>query len=141
MTNIQQEALGEKLSGVSLGVSADELQTKKFQEEKQAREKGLPSKIETTLDCCADFALYPLGTTIPFSSYIDEVERVLKQCGLEYKVHEHGTTMKGDTMAIMYAVKSCHEAAHALGTCRVVSNVRIDTGKENYRSTPSVHQT
>ncbi|KAF9980920.1 hypothetical protein BGZ75_007811, partial [Mortierella antarctica] len=140
VTDIQQETLGQKLSEVSLG-TPDEPQTRQSREEKQAHEERLPSKTESTLECCADFALYPLGTTIPFSTYIDEVEKVLKHCGLEYKVHKHGTTMKGDTMAIMYAIKSCHEAAHALGSSRIVSNVRIDTGRENYKMTPPTRQT
>ncbi|KAG9320592.1 hypothetical protein KVV02_006932 [Mortierella alpina] len=140
VADIQQDALGQKLSEVSLG-TADEPQTRQSREEKQAHEEGLPSKTESTLECCADFALYPLDTTIPFSTYIDEVEKVLKHCGLEYKVNEHGTTMKGDTMAIMYAIKSSHEAAHALGSSRIVSNVRINTGRENYKMTPPTRQT
>lgn len=74
----EHEALGQKLSGVSLGTS-DTQQTS--QQPQEAREEMLPRKSESTLECCADFALYPLGTTIPFVSFIDEVERVLKKCG------------------------------------------------------------
>ncbi|CAO3567292.1 unnamed protein product [Mortierella alpina] len=128
-------ALSQKLSGTSLEPNTEQ-QTRQAQEEKeQSREEGLPRSTESTLQCCADFALYPLGTSLPFSSFIEQVERVLKQSGLEYNVHEHGTVMKGDTMAIMRAIKSCHEAAHAMASCRIVSNVRIDTGKENYKLT------
>ncbi len=83
VTDIEHEALGQKLSADSLE-AADEQQTRQAQEEKQAHEERLPSKTESTLECCADFALYPLGTTIPFSNYIDEVEKVLKQSGKLY---------------------------------------------------------
>ncbi|KAF9955869.1 hypothetical protein BGZ72_003316 [Mortierella alpina] len=140
MNDIEHEAVLQNLSGASLE-TPDEQQTRKFQEEKRAKEEGLPSKTETTLECCADFAIYPLGTTVPFSTYIDEVEKVLKHGGLEYKVHEHGTTIKGNTMAVMYAIKNCHEAAHALGSSRIISNVRIDTGMENYKLTRSARET
>lgn len=33
------------------------------------------------LPCCIDFAVYPIGTTVPFSDLIDTIEEVLKKCG------------------------------------------------------------
>ncbi|KAF9943733.1 hypothetical protein BGZ70_005500, partial [Mortierella alpina] len=80
MSDIEHEAaLSQKLSGTSLE-SKNEQQNRQAQEEKTSREEGLPSKTESTLECCADFALYPLGTSLPFSSFIEQVEKVLKQC-------------------------------------------------------------
>lgn len=36
---------------------------------------------EVDLPCCIDFAVYPIGTTVPFSDLIDAIEEVLKKCG------------------------------------------------------------
>ncbi|KAI8362475.1 hypothetical protein B0O80DRAFT_421985 [Mortierella sp. GBAus27b] len=83
---------------------------------------------ETPLPCSADFAIYPLGSTVPFSKYIAKVEEILKQLELKYKVHEQGTMIHGEMMAVMHAVKCSHNAVHAMGCPRIVSNIRVDTG-------------
>lgn len=36
---------------------------------------------ETPLACCVDFAIYPLGTSTPYSKFIARVEEILKQLG------------------------------------------------------------
>ncbi|KAG0036704.1 hypothetical protein BGZ82_003828 [Podila clonocystis] len=82
---------------------------------------------ENSLPCCADFAVYPIGTTVPFPDLIDAIEQVLKKCGIEYVVHEQGTVMHGDMMALMHAIKSCHQALLAIGCPQVISNIRVDT--------------
>jgi hypothetical protein len=74
-------SLGENLSGVTLGDSSEEKITETRIGE-QKRTEGLPSKEESTIRCLADFAVYPLGTTVPFQKHIDEVEKVLKRCGM-----------------------------------------------------------
>ncbi|KAF9142100.1 hypothetical protein BG015_001045 [Linnemannia schmuckeri] len=128
--------LGEKLSGATLGGD------KSSQEKTAPRTTGtpgLPSKEEAVVHCLADFAVYPMGTTASFQKHIDEVEKVLKRCGVDYKVHAQCTTMEGEMGAIMYAIKSCHEALHAMGCPRIASNIRIDTGAGNYRQLPPEH--
>ncbi|KAF9139175.1 hypothetical protein BGX30_008283 [Mortierella sp. GBA39] len=122
--------LGEMLSGASLG--NDNPSKEKIATETTGTH-GLPSKEEATLHCLADFTIYPMGTTASFQKHIDEVEKVLKRCGIDYKVHAQCTTMEGEMGAIMYAIKSCHQALHAMGCPRIASNVRFDTGAENYR--------
>ncbi|KAG9070067.1 hypothetical protein KI688_009398 [Linnemannia hyalina] len=143
--------LGEKLSGTTLGYdnSSKEISTD------TTSTHGLPSKEEVTVRCLVDFAIYPMGTTASFQKHIDEVEKVLKRCatvslsfflsrslflslcsGIDYKVHAQCTTMEGEMGAIMYAIKSCHEALHAMGCPRIASNVRFDTSAENYRQFP-----
>ncbi|KAG0323152.1 hypothetical protein BGZ97_012869 [Linnemannia gamsii] len=70
---------------------------------------------------------------------LGEVEKVLKRCGIDYRVHAQCTTMEGEMGAIMYALKACHEALHAMGCPRIESNVRFGTGAENYRQLPLEH--
>lgn len=170
--------LGEKLSGTTLG--GDNSSKEKTATDTTAFH-GLPSKEEATVRCLADFAIYPMGTTASFQKHIDEVESVLKRCGMsiffllrslllvvrhlwptvcwcchrllswytstltnknnyflafvcsssfpffalrsgvDYKIHAQCTTMEGEMGAIMYAVKSCHEALHAMGCPRIAS--------------------
>ncbi|KAG0079454.1 hypothetical protein BGZ93_006474 [Podila epicladia] len=80
-----------------------------------------------TLPCCADFAVYPIGTTVPFSDLIDVIEQVLKKCNIEYSIHEQGTVMHGEMTALMHAIKTCHQALLAMGCPHVISNIRVDT--------------
>ncbi|KAF9374358.1 hypothetical protein CPB97_012144 [Podila verticillata] len=82
---------------------------------------------EVGLPCCIDFAVYPIGTTVPFSDLIDAIEEVLKKCGIEYAIHETGTIMHGEMMVLMHAIKSCHQALLAMGCPQVVSNIRVNT--------------
>ncbi|KAG0377915.1 hypothetical protein BGX24_005202 [Mortierella sp. AD032] len=144
LTHNEEEtsSLGEKLSGIALS-SLQEKATRTGIDEKRSgatldtlQTSNTPGKIESTVHCLADFAIYPLGTTASFQKYIDEVEKVLKRCGIKYKVHPQCTTMEGDMGAIMYALKSCHEALHTMGCPRIATNVRFDTGAEDYRQLP-----
>ncbi|KAF9304613.1 hypothetical protein BGZ74_001053 [Mortierella antarctica] len=80
-----------------------------------------------SLPCSADFAVYPIGTTVPFSDLIDVIEKVLKKCHIEYKIHEQGTIMHGEMSALMHAIKACHQALLAMGCPQVISNIRVDT--------------
>ncbi|KAK3814102.1 MAG: YkoF-like protein [Benniella sp.] len=97
-------------------------------------EQRMRTGPETPLPCIADFAIYPIGTTIPFSQVIDKVEAILKQLGLKYNIHEQGTTIHGEMMAITHAIKCCHNAAHAMGCPRIVSNIRVDTNCDKYKA-------
>ena len=70
--------LGEKLSSATLGGNSSK---EKISTETTGTH-GLPSKEEATVRCFADFAIYPMGTTASFHKHIDEVEKVLKRCGM-----------------------------------------------------------
>ncbi|KAG0273999.1 hypothetical protein BGZ95_010190, partial [Linnemannia exigua] len=135
----ETSSLGEKLSGVSMSSSQEKTTGTVIDEKHSGATLNTspatitPGEIESTLHCFADFAIYPLGTTTSFQKYIDEVEKVLERCGIDYKVHPQCTTIEGDMGAIMYALKSCHEALHAMGCPRIATNIRFDTGAENYR--------
>ncbi|KAF9132040.1 hypothetical protein BGW39_000899 [Mortierella sp. 14UC] len=137
----ETSSLGEKLFDISLsspeklaGTGVDEKHSGSTLDAFKA--SNIPGKVEATVQCLADFAIYPLGTTASFQKHIDEVEKILKRCGVDYKVHAQCTTMEGDMGAIMYALKSCHEALHAMGCPRIASTIRFDTGAENYRQLP-----
>jgi uncharacterized protein YqgV (UPF0045/DUF77 family) len=59
----------------------------------QATKDGAIS-IATPLHCTADFCLIPIGTpTASVSKEIAEVQRLMKQSGLNYTMHSAGTTI------------------------------------------------
>lgn len=52
------------------------------------------TKLATPPACIADFCIIPLGTpTASVSKEVAQVQRLLKQCGLEYSMHSAGTTV------------------------------------------------
>jgi hypothetical protein len=65
-TDVEKERLAEKFCGASLSSTS---------------EQKMRTGPEAPLYCSVDFAIYPLGTTIPYSKYIDQVELVLKELG------------------------------------------------------------
>ncbi|KAF9142101.1 hypothetical protein BG015_001046 [Linnemannia schmuckeri] len=56
--------------------------------------------------------------------------------GVDYEIYAQYTTVIGEMGAIMYAIKACQKALHAMGCPRVASNVRFETGAEHYRLIP-----
>lgn len=78
----KMSSLGEKLSGFVLGGSSKEEEITETGTSEQKRTQVLPSKEESALRCLTDFAIYPLGTTASFQKHIDEIEKVLKRCGM-----------------------------------------------------------
>jgi hypothetical protein len=46
-----------------------------------SKDSNILGKVVATIHCLADFAIYPLGTKVPFQRHIDEIEKVLKRCG------------------------------------------------------------
>jgi hypothetical protein len=69
MSHTTANVLAEKLSGATLS---------------EQSEQRMRTGPETPLPCIADFAIYPIGTTIPFSEVIDKVEAILKQLGMSF---------------------------------------------------------
>jgi len=75
----------------------------------------------------ADISIVPLGVGVSLSKYVAACERVLRDAGLEPKVHAFGTNVEGDWDAVVGAVRRCHEAVHALGAPRVSTTMKLST--------------
>lgn len=75
----------------------------------------------------ADLCVLPLGGETSLSGYIAACQRVLREAGLEHRLHAYGTNIEGDWDAVMAAVKRCHEAVHAMGAPRVSTSLKIGT--------------
>jgi uncharacterized protein (TIGR00106 family) len=75
----------------------------------------------------ADIQIVPLGVGVSLSRYVAACERVLRDAGLEPKLHAFGTNVAGDWDAVMAAVRRCHETLHAMGAPRVSTAMKLGT--------------
>lgn len=75
----------------------------------------------------ADISIVPLGVGVSLSKYVAACERVLRDAGLEPKLHAFGTNVEGDWDAVVGAVRRCHEAVHAMGAPRVSTTMKLST--------------
>ena len=82
----------------------------------------------------ADISIVPLGVGVSLSKYIAACERVLRDAGLEPKLHAFGTEVEGDWDAVMAAVRQCHEAVHELGAPRVSATIKLSTRVDREQS-------
>ncbi|HUX59778.1 MAG TPA: MTH1187 family thiamine-binding protein [Ignavibacteriaceae bacterium] len=74
-----------------------------------------------------DFCVIPIGVGVSVSSYIAEIQKILKQSGLSYKMHAYGTNVEGEWDDVFAIVKKCHQAVHDMGAPRISTSIRIGT--------------
>lgn len=75
----------------------------------------------------ADLCVVPMGVGVSVSRYVAACERVLREAGLEYRLHAYGTNIEGDWDAVFAAIKRCHEVVHSMGSPRITSSLRFGT--------------
>ena len=75
----------------------------------------------------ADICLIPIGVGISVGKYIAECQRVLREAGLEHRLHAYGTNIEGDWDEVMAAIKRCHERVHAMGSPRISTSLKLGT--------------
>ena len=82
----------------------------------------------------ADLCVVPLGVGVSVSKYVTACERVLREAGLETKLHAYGTNVEGEWDAVFAAVKRCHEVIHEMGAPRITSTLRFGTRVDREQS-------
>jgi uncharacterized protein (TIGR00106 family) len=82
----------------------------------------------------ADISIIPLGTGTSLSPYVATCERVLREAGLEPRLHAFGTNVEGEWDVVFGALKRCHEAVHAMGAPRVHTSIRMGTRTDRDQS-------
>ena len=79
------------------------------------------------MNVIVDLCVVPLGVGVSVSNYIAACERVLKEAGLEIRLHAFGTNIEGEWDDVFAAVKRCHDVVHAMGAPRITTSIRLGT--------------
>jgi len=74
-----------------------------------------------------DLCVVPLGVGVSLSKYVAACERVLKEAGLETRLHSYGTNIEGEWDEVFGAIKRCHETVHEMGTPRITTTIKLGT--------------
>jgi uncharacterized protein (TIGR00106 family) len=82
----------------------------------------------------ADIAIIPLGVGLSLSPYVAACEKILREAGLEPRLHANGTNVEGEFDDVMAAVRRCHQVLHEMGVPRVSTNMRLGTRTDRKQS-------
>jgi uncharacterized protein (TIGR00106 family) len=75
----------------------------------------------------ADISVVPIGVGVSLSRYVAACERVLKEAGLEIRLHAYGTNIQGEWDTVFAAIKQCHQVMHEMGAPRVSTVIKVGT--------------
>ncbi len=82
----------------------------------------------------ADLCVVPIGVGVSVSTYVAACETVLKEAGLEHRLHAYGTNIEGDWDEVMAAIKRCHEVIHGMGAPRISTTLKMGTRTDRDQS-------
>ena len=74
-----------------------------------------------------DISIVPIGVGVSLSKYVAACEKVLKEAGLETRLHAYGTNIQGEWDDVFAAMRRCHEVIHEMGAPRVSSVIKVGT--------------
>ncbi len=81
-----------------------------------------------------DLCVVPLGVGVSVSKYVAACERVLKEAGLETRLHACGTNIEGEWDEVFAAIRRCHEAVHEMGAPRIATTIKLGTRTDRSQS-------
>ncbi len=86
------------------------------------------------MNVIVDLCVVPLGVGVSVSRYVAACERVLKEAGLEIRLHANGTNIEGEWDEVFAAIKRCHEAVHQMGAPRITTTIKLGTRTDRSQS-------
>jgi len=86
-----------------------------------------PREDDRIMWVIADISIVPLGVGLSLSPYIAACERILRDAGLQPRLHAYGTNVEGEWDTVFGALRRCHETLHEMGAPRVSTNLRCGT--------------
>ena len=75
----------------------------------------------------ADLCVVPIGVGVSVSRYVAACEEVLREAGLEIRLHAYGTNIEGEWDRVFGAIKTCHERIHEMGAPRISTTLKLGT--------------
>jgi len=82
----------------------------------------------------ADLSVVPIGVGVSLSKYVAACERVLREAGLEIRLHAYGTNIEGEWDDVFKAIRRCHEVVHEMGAPRISATLRLGTRTDRTQS-------
>ena len=79
------------------------------------------------MNVIADVCVVPVGVGVSLSSYVAACERVLREAGLEVRLHAYGTNVEGEWDTVFAAIRRCHEVVHSMGVPRLSTTIKVGT--------------
>ena len=79
------------------------------------------------MNVIADVCIVPIGVGVSVSKYVSICEKVIKDAGLNLKLHAYGTNLEGEWDDVFAAIKRCHEEVHKIGAPRITTSMRFGT--------------
>ena len=74
-----------------------------------------------------DLCVVPIGVGTSLAQYVAVCQEILREAGLEHRLHAYGTNIEGEWDAVFAAVKTCHERLHAMGAPRITTTIKVGT--------------
>jgi len=75
----------------------------------------------------ADLGVVPIGVGLSLSKYVAACEKILKEAGLNPRLHAYGTNIEGEWDDVFSALKKCHEVLHEMGVPRISTVIKVGT--------------
>lgn len=82
----------------------------------------------------ADLCVVPIGVGVSVSEHVAACERVLREAGLEIRLHAYGTNIEGEWDDVFAAIKRCHEVVHEMGAPRISTTLKVGTRVDREQS-------
>lgn len=74
-----------------------------------------------------DLCVVPIGVGTSVSAHIARCQEILRERGLEHRLHAYGTNVSGEWDEVFAAVRACHEAVHVMGAPRITTTIKVGT--------------
>ncbi len=86
------------------------------------------------MNVIADICIVPIGVGVSVSKYVATCEKILKDAGLNPKLHAYGTNVEGSWDNVFTAFKKCHNEIHNMGAPRITTTIRVGTRVDREQS-------
>ena len=82
----------------------------------------------------ADLCVVPIGVGVSVSRHVAACQTVLREAGLEIRLHAYGTNIEGEWDVVFAAIRRCHEVIHEMGAPRISTTLRLGTRVDREQS-------
>ena len=82
----------------------------------------------------ADVCVVPLTGRISVREEVTRAHAILREAGLECRLHAYGTNVEGELAQVPAAIQRVHEELHAEGVPRLSTTIKLGTRTDKSQS-------